>query len=174
MLPYPSRSPPSPYTTLFRSKLFTQLKPDYVPVAIDGPGKTFRDEIYAEYKATREATPQDLIVQIPRVLELIDAFGIPAVSHPGLEADDVIATIIQKVLDNPEYADVHVRIVSRDKDLEQLLGERVTMYDIHKDEEIDVETLKATKGITPEQVVDVLALMGDSVDNVPGVPGIGA
>lgn len=155
-------------------KLFTQLKPDYVAVAIDGPGKTFRDEIYAEYKATREATPQDLIVQIPRVLELIDAFGIPAVSHPGLEADDVIATITQKVLDNPEYADVHVRIVSRDKDLEQLLGERVTMYDIHKDEEIDVETLKATKGITPEQVVDVLALMGDSVDNVPGVPGIGA
>jgi len=154
-------------------KLFAQLKPDYVVVAVDGPGKTFRDEIYTDYKATRDETPKDLIVQIPRVLELIEAFGIPAVSHPGLEADDIIATITQRVLDDPAYADVHVRIVSRDKDLEQLLGQRVTMYDIHKDEEIDVAALKAAKGITPEQVIDVLALMGDSVDNVPGVPGIG-
>lgn len=154
-------------------KLLSQLKPDYVVVAVDGPGKTFRDEIYTEYKATRDETPKDLIVQIPRVLELIEAFGIPAIAHPGLEADDIIATITQRVLDDPEYADVHVRIVSRDKDLEQLLGDRVTMYDIHKDEEIDVAALKANKGITPEQVIDVLALMGDNVDNVPGVPGIG-
>lgn len=154
-------------------KLFSQLKPDYVVVAIDGPGKTFRDEMYDEYKATRDRTPEDLTAQIPRVLELIEAFGIPAVSHPGLEADDVIATITQRVLDDPDAKDVHIRIVSRDKDLEQLLCDRVTMYDIHKDEEIDVQGLKETKGITPEQVVDVLALMGDSVDNVPGVPGIG-
>ena len=154
-------------------KLLSQLKPDYVVVAIDGPGKTFRDELYADYKATRDETPKDLTAQIPRVLELIEAFGIPAISHPGLEADDVIATITQRVLDDPECADVRIRIVSRDKDLEQLLCDRVTMYDIHKDEEVDVEGLKESKGITPEQVVDVLALMGDTVDNVPGVPGIG-
>jgi DNA polymerase I len=154
-------------------KLFSQLKPDYVVVAIDGPGKTFRDELYADYKATRDETPQDLLAQIPRVLELIEAFGVPAISHPGLEADDIIATITQRVLDDPNLKDVRIRIVSRDKDLEQLLCDRVTMYDIHKDEEIDVAKLKELKGITPEQVVDVLALMGDAVDNVPGVPGIG-
>src|SRR5690606_11888265 len=88
-------------------KLFSQLKPDYVAVAIDGPGKTFRDELYTEYKGTRDQTPADLTAQIPRVLELIDAFGIPAISHPGLEADDVIATITQRVLDDPEAQDVH-------------------------------------------------------------------
>ena len=120
-----------------------------------------------------DETPQDLLAQIPRVLELIDAFGVPAISHPGLEADDIIATITQRVLDDPNLKDVRIRIVSRDKDLEQLLCDRVTMYDIHKDEEIDVAKLKELKGITPEQVVDVLALMGDAVDNVPGVPGIG-
>src|SRR5690606_1804054 len=101
-------------------KLLSQLEPDYVVVAIDGPGKTFRDELYADYKATRDETPKDLLAQIQRVLELIDAFGIPAISHPGLEADDVIATITQRVLDDPAAHDVHIRIVSRDKDLEQL------------------------------------------------------
>ncbi len=124
-------------------------------------------------KRRGDETPQDLLAQIPRVLELIDAFGVPAISHPGLEADDIIATITQRVLDDPDLKDVRIRIVSRDKDLEQLLCDRVTMYDIHKDEEIDVAKLKELKGITPEQVVDVLALMGDAVDNVPGVPGIG-
>ncbi len=154
-------------------KLLRELKPDYVAAAVDGPGKTFRDEIFGEYKANRDETPQELTTQIPRVFDLLEAFGIPVVAHPGLEADDVIACIVRKVLDDPECGDVRIRIVSKDKDLEQLLSERVTMYDIHTDTETDVKALFEKKGITPQQVVDVLALMGDPVDNVPGVAGIG-
>jgi len=154
-------------------KLFSELKPDYVAVASDAPGKTFRDELYAEYKATREETPADLKAQIPRVMELIEAFGIPVVRKEGLEADDVIASIAHQVLSDPNYADVRIRIVSKDKDLEQLLCDRVTMFDIHKDTELDVKGLWETKGIRPDQVIDLLALTGDSADNVPGVEGIG-
>ncbi len=154
-------------------KLFTQLKPDLVIVASDAPGKTFRDELYHDYKANREAMPQDLSAQIPRVMELVESFGIPIASVEGLEADDVIATITRQVLSNPEMDDVRIRIVSKDKDLEQLLCDRVTLYDIHKDEEVDVRRLWENKGVRPHQVIDLLAMTGDSVDNVPGVPGIG-
>ena len=154
-------------------KLLTQLKPDYVVVATDTPGKTFRDELFADYKATRSPAPDDLIVQIPRVMELIKLFGIPLVGAPELEADDVIATIVTRVISDPAYKDVNVRIVSKDKDLEQLLGERVEMYDIHTDITVDEAALLANKGVSPAQVIDLLALTGDSVDNVPGVDGIG-
>jgi DNA polymerase-1 len=154
-------------------KLLGQFHPHYVAVAVDAPGKTFRDELYGEYKGTRRATPEDLTAQIPRIFELVELFGIPLVSQPGLEADDVIACITRRILQDPPCADVQIRIVSKDKDLEQLLGDRVVMFDIHTDTTLDAAWLKETKGITPEQVVDVLALMGDSVDNVPGVEGIG-
>ncbi|MGH2353552.1 MAG: DNA polymerase I [Chloroflexota bacterium] len=153
-------------------KLFAQFHPQYVVVATD-TGRTFRDDLFPEYKGTRRATPDDLTSQVPRILELIDLFGIPVIGHPGLEADDVIATITQRVLDNPACAGVDVRIVSKDKDLEQLLGARVTLFDIHTDTTIDVAALLANKGIAPAQVIDVLALTGDTVDNVPGVAGIG-
>lgn len=154
-------------------KLFNELKPDYVVVAVDAPGKTFRDEMYSEYKATRDETPADLTAQIPRVFELVEGFGVPVIGKEGLEADDVIATITEKVLNDPNCQDVRIRIVSRDKDLEQLIGERVTLYDIHKDEEIDEATLWEKRGVKPHQVIDLLALVGDTADNVPGVPGIG-
>ncbi|HVG96085.1 MAG TPA: DNA polymerase I, partial [Chloroflexota bacterium] len=154
-------------------KLLTQCRPDYVAIAIDPPGKTFRDELYAEYKGTRRSTPDDLTSQVPRVLEAIGGFGIPVIGEAGLEADDVIATITQRLLDDPARADLEIRIVSKDKDLEQLLGPRVSMFDVHTDVTIDVAALLANKGITPEQVVDTLTLIGDTVDNVPGVDGIG-
>ncbi|MBI3973203.1 MAG: hypothetical protein HY332_18155, partial [Chloroflexi bacterium] len=154
-------------------KLLGQLKPDYVAVAVDSPGKTFRDELYLPYKATRRETPEDLTSQIPRVFELIEGFGIPIVGVPGIEADDVIASIVQRVLDDSACAGLSVRIVSKDKDLEQLLCDRVALFDIHTDTTIDVAALLANKGITPDQVIDVLALTGDTVDNVPGVAGIG-
>lgn len=154
-------------------KLFTQLKPDLIVVASDAPGKTFRDELYRDYKANREAMPQDLAAQLPRVMELIESFGIPIASQEGLEADDVIASITQHVLTDPHMEDVRIRIVSKDKDLEQLLCDRVTLYDVHKDEEVSVERLWESKGVRPDQVIDLLAMTGDSVDNVPGVPGIG-
>src|SRR5215813_32782 len=119
-------------------KLFNVFHPHYVAVAVDAPGKTFRDEMFAEYKATRSATPDDLVSQIPRIFELIEGFGIPLIGKPGLEADDVIATITSRVIGDPSMADVNVRLVTKDKDLEQLLGERVEMFDIHTDTKIDM------------------------------------
>jgi DNA polymerase-1 len=154
-------------------KLISQFHPHYVVVAVDMPGKTFRDELYDGYKGTRGSAPDDLPPQIPRILEVIDLFGIPVIGQAGLEADDVIASITDQVLSVPSCAGVNIRLVSKDKDLEQLLGDRVTMFDIHTDTIIDVAWLKENKGITPEQVVDLLALTGDTVDNIPGVDGIG-
>jgi DNA polymerase-1 len=154
-------------------KLLTHLSPEYVVVAWDAPGRTFRDDLYGEYKGTRSAMPDDLRAQIPRLCELIEAFGIPRVEKEGLEADDVIATIVHQVLEDPACADLHVRIVSKDKDLEQLLGERVALFDVHTDTTIDVDALMANKGVRPDQVIDLLTLTGDTSDNVPGVEGIG-
>jgi DNA polymerase-1 len=154
-------------------KLFTQFRPACVVVAVDAPGRTFRDDLYSEYKGTRQATPEDLTSQIPRVLEVVECFGIPIFAQPGLEADDVIASITGQVLRDPACDEVQIRIVSKDKDLEQLLCDRVALFDIHTDVTIDVAALLATKGIRPDQVIDVLALTGDTVDNVPGVEGVG-
>ena len=154
-------------------KLFQQFHPNYVVMAIDMPGKTFRDEIYPEYKATREAAPEDLAPQIQRILEMTKMFGIPIFGQEGAEADDIIATIAHSIEKDAKYKDVNIRIVSKDKDLEQLLSDRVTMFDIHNDTTIDVAKLKADKGLTPAQVIDALAMMGDKVDNIPGIDGIG-
>ena len=143
--------------------------PEETPVSV---GVTEANR-YAEYKGTRRATPDDLTSQIDRIFDVIEGFGIPILGQTGLEADDVIATITQRILDDPAYGDIEIRIVSKDKDLEQLICDRVSLFDIHTDTLIDAPALLANKGITPEQVIDVLALMGDNVDNVPGVEGIG-
>ena len=154
-------------------KLFEQFRPTYVAVALDLPGKTFRDELYDQYKATREAPPEDFGPQVDRIVQMTRLFGIPVIAQEGAEADDVIATCTQSMLDDPLHPDVNVRIVSKDKDLEQLLTDRVTMFDIHTDTTIDQAWLKENRGISPEQVIDVLSLMGDNVDNIPGVDGVG-
>ncbi len=154
-------------------KLLAQFRPRYVVMAIDVPGKTFRDELYDQYKATRPPMPDDLRQQEARIFEVTRLFGVPIFGVPGAEADDVIATIVQRVLSDPACDGIHIRVVSKDKDLEQLLGPRVTMFDIHTDTTTDATTLQADKGIAPEQVVDVLALIGDKVDNIPGVEGVG-
>jgi len=155
-------------------KVLTQLQAKYVVAAIDTPGDTFRNELYSEYKANRSPAPDDLVTQIHRIMELLEAFGILTLGRPELEADDIIASVTQAILDDPEASDVNVTIISKDKDLEQLLiGDRVTMLDLQKDKIIDERSLLETKGIKPEQVVDTLALMGDTSDNVPGVEKIG-
>ena len=154
-------------------RILSQLNPKYLVAAIDMPGKTFRNELYSEYKANRSSPPDDLVTQIHRILQLLDAFGILTLGVPELEADDIIASVTQAVLDDPDAHDVNIKIVSRDKDMEQLLCDRVAMLDLHKDKIIDVRSLWETKGIKPSQVVDVLALMGDTSDNVPGVEKIG-
>jgi 5'-3' exonuclease len=96
-------------------KLLSQFRPGYVVVAIDTPGKTFRDDIYQEYKATRQATPDDLTAQVPRIFELLDLFGVPVIGLPGLEADDIIATITRRLLSDPAFDHINIRIVSRIK-----------------------------------------------------------
>ncbi len=154
-------------------KFFNTCRPQHVVMAIDLPGKTFRDDIDPQYKANRPPPPADLIAQEKRVFELTRLFGITVLGHATAEADDVIATLTRRLLDDPARSDWQVRIVSRDKDLEQLLTERVMMFDIHNDTTIDVAALQKEKGITPTQVIDMLALMGDSADNVRGVEGIG-
>lgn len=154
-------------------KLLRDFHPHYVIMAVDLPGPGFREELYAQYKANRDSTPADLTQQIPRALQMSELFGIPVVGFSGAEADDVIATLTRRMLSDPDHQDFRVRIVSKDKDLEQLLGPRVEMFDIHTDEVIDAARLMQKKGVRPEQVIDLLSLTGDTADNVPGVPGIG-
>ncbi len=152
--------------------------PDYLAVAIDvsGDKETFRSEIYPEYKANRPEPPSDLFPQVDRCLDLLREIGVPIVGAAGFEADDAIATLVTAL--KARHPDLRIRIISKDKDLKQLLDGsgpegRVELYDIHTDLLIDEAAFKADTGLTPAQVIDMLALMGDSVDNVPGVPGVG-
>ena len=154
-------------------RILTELQAKYIVAAIDTPGDTFRNELYSAYKANRSPAPDDLVTQIHRILELLEAFGILTLGKPELEADDIIASVTQAILDDPNAQDVDVSIISRDKDLEQLIGDRVTMLDLHNNKIIDEWSLWETKGIKPGQVIDVLALMGDTSDNIPGVEKVG-
>ncbi len=154
-------------------RILMELEAKYIVAAIDTPGDTFRNELYSGYKANRSPAPDDLVTQIHRILQLLEAFGILTLGKPELEADDIIASVTQAILNDPNAEDVDVSIISRDKDLEQLLCDRVTMLDLHNDKIIDERSLWETKGIKPDQVIDALALMGDTSDNVPGVEKIG-
>ena len=154
-------------------RILMELEAKYIVAAIDTPGGTFRNELYSEYKANRSPAPDDLVTQIHRILQLLEAFGILTLGRPELEADDIIASVTQVILDDPNAQGVDVSIISRDKDLEQLLCDRVTMLDLHNDKIVDERSLWETKGIKPSQVIDVLSLMGDTSDNVPGVDKIG-
>ncbi|MFG0326511.1 MAG: DNA polymerase I [Phycisphaerales bacterium JB037] len=148
--------------------------PDFVAVTLDVSGDrgTFRSQLYPEYKATRPPPPEDLPIQVDRCLKALEAIGVPIVGSEGVEADDVIATMVRRL--RAQDPDLRIRIISKDKDLKQLLEPgKVELYDIHHDAVIDAASLHAEAGITPAQVVDMLALMGDTVDNVPGVEGIG-
>ena len=153
-------------------RLLRECDPSHVVLTLDVSGDrgTFRSEIFPEYKANRDEPPEDLHPQVERCVELCEMFAVPVVFAEGFEADDVIATICHRLTDDP---DLQIRIISKDKDLQQLIDERTAMFDIHKDETLDLAGLEEQKGIRPDQVIDMLALMGDTVDNVPGIPGIG-
>ncbi len=146
-------------------------RPELVAVALDVSGDrgTFRSQIYPEYKATRPPTPEDLRPQIRRCLTILEQIGVPMVGAEGFEADDAIATLADRLA-----GDVRIRVISKDKDLKQLLApDRLELYDIHTDALITADTLREESGIEPAQVIDMLALMGDNVDNIPGVDGVG-
>jgi len=154
-------------------KLLREVKPEYLAVVIDASGDrgTFRSQIYPEYKAHRDPPPEDFDGQVVRCLEICRLLNVPVLALEEVEADDVIATVVRRM--RREQPALRMRIVSKDKDLGQLLDERTTLYDAHTGVELSVEDLFDKKGVKPSQVVDMLALMGDTVDNVPGVPGIG-
>jgi DNA polymerase-1 len=150
------------------NKLVREERPDQVVVVFDARGRTFRHERYAEYKAGREAQPEDLSSQIPLVRELIDAYRIPILEVPGFEADDVIATLVARA---PENA--RISVVSTDRDLMQIVSPRVTLLDGIRDRRFGPEEVRERFGVPPERVLDLRALVGDTSDNIPGVKGIG-
>jgi DNA polymerase-1 len=153
-----------------RDLLFLRgLQPDYLACAIDLNEPTFRSDLYAEYKAHRSPMPEDLVVQIPHIWRAVEAMGIPLLSHPKYEADDVLATVAVAA----EKRGLDVRVCTSDKDCRQLITDHVKIYSMRKRLDYGREELFKDWGISPEQVIDFQTLVGDSVDNVPGVPGIG-
>ena len=149
--------------------LLAQHKPTYLACAADAPGPVERSTWYPEYKAGRSETPPELIPQFPVIREVIGAFGIPYLECPGWEADDIIATWTTRAV----AQGIEVVIVSNDKDLRQLLGPGVRIYQVRKNAWWGPAELQADWGVSPEQVIDFQALVGDSVDNIPGVPLVG-
>lgn len=155
------------------TKLLREYKPSHLALVLDVSSDqgTFRSQLYPDYKAQRDPPPEDLRPQVDRCLDLLKQMRVPIYGQEGVEADDVIATIVGRVRrSNPEML---IRIISKDKDLQQLLDEATALIDVHKDELTDPAALEAKSGIAPGQVIDMLTLMGDNADNIPGVPGIG-
>ena len=150
-------------------KLIDEEQPDKVAVVFDAKGKTFRHEMYKEYKANRPPMPDDLRVQIEPLHELIESLGIPLISVQGVEADDVIGTL-SKTGAKENY---RVLISTGDKDMAQLVNDEITLINTMNNARMDCAGVEEKFGVTPEQVIDYLALMGDKSDNIPGVPSVG-
>jgi len=157
------------FVTMLR-KMVREHSPDLLAAAWDGPQRTLRHEAYAEYKANRVAMADDLATQLPEIREALAAYRIPVIELPGYEADDVIGSLAKKA----ESQGYDVVIVTADKDMLQLVsGDRIRVFHTGKEVFLDDSGVTAFFGVAPGQVGDVLALMGDSVDNIPGVPGVG-
>ncbi|MEW6359894.1 MAG: DNA polymerase I [Planctomycetota bacterium] len=152
-------------------KLIREQKPEYLAVAFDVGKPTFRHKEFPDYKANRPPAPPEYDVQVPIVYELLRAFRIPVYTKEGYEADDLLGTVAKRVAARSNG--VETVIVTSDKDADQLLDDRITVLNAAKNRLKTVETLREEKGITPDQVIDVMALAGDTSDNIPGVPQIG-
>ena len=150
-------------------KLLTDQAPDYFAVVFDPRGATFRDALYAEYKSNRPPMDPDLASQIGPLQEIIAALGVPLLIIDGVEADDVIATLAVCA----ERRGIDTLISSGDKDLAQVVSDRVHMINTMTGVRLDPAGVKEKYGVTPAQIVDYLTLVGDTSDNVPGVPGVG-
>ena len=150
-------------------KILREHQPDGLVVAFDEKGPTFRHEEFAEYKAHRPEMPQGMQAQLPLVHRLVEAFGLPVMRAAGYEADDLIGTVARRA----EADGKEVVIVTGDKDMYQLLSPAITIYDPVKDKWIGEAECVARFGVEPARVVDVMGLMGDATDNIPGVKGIG-
>src|SRR5258706_2294974 len=150
-------------------KLKEDFPSDYIAAVFDPKGKTFRDDIYPQYKATHQAMPEPLALQVEPLLETIEAMGWPIVTIDGVEADDVIGTLVRIA----EKRDMDSVISTGDKDLTQLVNERVLWVNTMSGDKLDPAGVKEKFGVPPERIIDYLALMGDAVDNVPGVDKVG-
>ena len=150
-------------------KLLKEQDPPLVGVVFDAPGKTFRDELFAEYKAQRPPMPDDLRAQVEPLLEAVAALGLPLLRVAGVEADDVIGTLARQAA----AAGLKVVISTGDKDMAQLVDDRVTLVNTMTDTALDRAGVKIKFDVYPEQIVDYLALVGDTSDNIPGVPKVG-
>jgi DNA polymerase I len=150
-------------------KLIREKKPEAIAVVLDPPGPTERHKIYDQYKAQRPETPSDLIAQIPHMKHIIGAFNIHTFEIPGQEADDVLGALAIKAANEGHS----VLILTGDKDMTQVVGDNIRIYDPMKEIIIDREAVIEKFGVPPERVTEVMALTGDTTDNIPGVKGIG-
>ncbi len=151
------------------NKLVDDYDPENIAVVFDAPGKTFRDDLYSDYKANRPPMPEDLRPQIEPLIQAIEAIGMPVVRIKGVEADDVIGTLAKQAA-----ADGRETVISTsDKDMAQLVNEHVTLVNTMSNTTMDSDGVFEKFGVTPDQIIDYLALVGDSADNIPGVPGVG-
>jgi DNA polymerase-1 len=158
--------------TMMLRKLVATEKPDYLGVAFDGPERTFRHDVYEFYKATRTAMPDDLTLQLPYINRLCQALRVPIIRERGYEADDIIGTLAAKA----DGVGLDVVIVTNDKDLSQLVTDRVKVLRTERTGEmkmLDAKGVEEKMGVPPSQVVELLGLWGDTIDNIPGAPGIG-
>ena len=144
-------------------------KPDYAAFVVDAPGRTFRDDLYAAYKANRQPMPDDLRAQVEPMMKIVEALGFPILRVAGVEADDVIGTLATRAAADG----IDVEVSTGDKDFAQLVGPRVTLVNTMSRSRLDREGVVEKFGVPPERIVDYLALMGDSIDNIPGVPKCG-
>jgi DNA polymerase I len=149
-------------------RVLKEHQPDYIAIALDSRAPTFRSDLYREYKANRPEMPETLAPQIPHIKRIIEAYGITTLALEGYEADDIIGTVAKRLA-----SEVEVVIITGDKDLLQLVNERVRVYDSMKEKKFGVEDVIEKFGVRPDQVIEVMGLAGDAIDNIPGVPGIG-
>jgi len=150
-------------------RLMRERSPDYIAIAFDSKGPTFRHETYDQYKAHRKAMPEELIPQIPLIKDVVKGFSLPVLEKQGMEADDIIGTLVKE----SKKRELQTVIVSGDKDLMQLVSHDVIMIDTMKDRTYDIEGVREYFGVGPEKVTEILGLAGDTSDNIPGVPGVG-
>jgi len=149
--------------------LLKQYQPEYIAMVFDAKGKTFRNELYEEYKANRPPMPEEMRSQVPFLYEIIEAMGLPLLVIEGVEADDVIGTLAAQAVENS----VDVLISTGDKDMAQLVNEHVTLVNTMDNRVLDVDGVKARFGVSADRFIDYLTLVGDTADNIPGVPKIG-
>ncbi|MDR3637259.1 MAG: DNA polymerase I [Isosphaeraceae bacterium] len=167
----PAGQPTHAVFGIFRDllNLIRDRKPDYLAAAFDGAGPVFRSELFADYKAQRAAMPDELVPQIPVIRRVFEGFNVPVLVYEAMEADDVIATLAHR----GEERGLDVYICTADKDARQLIDDHIRMFNLRTQKVLDRDALKADWGVTPAQVVDLLALTGDTSDNIPGIPGVG-